>query len=417
MRLLARGRSVRLTGAPGSGRTTLLDAVVRDCAGLAPDGVVRLSGYHRTSADLLQTSSQRSTMHRCTAPRGPICSTWSSEIGAVVVLDDLEFGGTALEELLEATPECAYLIAATPDVAAPLAESHLEEVFLGGLSRSASLELLERAVDAAAHRGGGELGGRPLVRVGGTAAALRPGGGAAAAARSHCAAIRTASTQSVTPRISRPMHRCPSREGPGWDSPVGGATAGEDLSDDGPVATVPTLGEGVAPVALLAARLSESARATLRLRRRPRRRGPASGSSARPGGGHPRGRGTRRARPAAVCSRRSARSYRLAAGAVQQLAAGGYGEGAAAHAQTVAQHYAWWVGHPSVAPGRASAEADVVLAAMGALVPGSEPGHPSAAVLLARSAAPAFAAGLHWGAWERVAADRPGGGQDCRRGR
>ncbi|SCF61265.1 hypothetical protein GA0115255_100231, partial [Streptomyces sp. Ncost-T6T-2b] len=36
VRLLARGRSVRLTGQPGSGRTALLDAVAADCADLAP---------------------------------------------------------------------------------------------------------------------------------------------------------------------------------------------------------------------------------------------------------------------------------------------------------------------------------------------------------------------------------------------
>ncbi|MBK3547950.1 ATP-binding protein, partial [Streptomyces sp. MBT60] len=53
VRLLARGRSVRLTGQPGSGRTALLDAVASDCADLAPDGVVRLNGRGRTGADLL----------------------------------------------------------------------------------------------------------------------------------------------------------------------------------------------------------------------------------------------------------------------------------------------------------------------------------------------------------------------------
>lgn len=80
----------------------------------------------------------------------------------------------------------------------------------------------------------------------------------------------------------------------------------------------------------------------------------------------------------------------------------GYADDSAGHALTTAQHYAWWAGHPSVAPERAAAEADAVLAAMSALVPGSEAGHPSAAVLLARSAAPAFAAALHWSAWERA---------------
>ena len=53
VRLLARGRSVRLTGPAGSGRTALLAAVAEDCADLAPDGVIRLSGYHRTVGDLL----------------------------------------------------------------------------------------------------------------------------------------------------------------------------------------------------------------------------------------------------------------------------------------------------------------------------------------------------------------------------
>lgn len=47
-------------------------------------------------------------------------------------------------------------------------------------------------------------------------------------------------------------------------------------------------------------------------------------------------------------------------------------------------------------------EADAVLASMSALVPGDQGEHPATAVRLARAAAPAFAAGLHWGAWERT---------------
>src|SRR4051812_35334052 len=53
VRLLARRRSVRLPAPAGSGRTSLLDIVAEDCADLAPDGVIRLSGIHRTASELL----------------------------------------------------------------------------------------------------------------------------------------------------------------------------------------------------------------------------------------------------------------------------------------------------------------------------------------------------------------------------
>lgn len=147
VRLLSRGRSVRVTGPSGSGRTRLLDAVATACADLAPDGVIRLSGYHRTSADLLYAlfaAVYRAPQHR---PDRPEMLRMVADIGAIVLLDDLEFGGAALDELLDATPECAFLIAATPDVAAPSAGSHLEEVFLGGIGRGGCGRLLERAVD------------------------------------------------------------------------------------------------------------------------------------------------------------------------------------------------------------------------------------------------------------------------------
>ncbi len=147
VRLLARGRSVRLTGPSGSGRTALLDAVAEECADLAPDGVVRLCGSHRTPEELLHdlfAAVYSAPLHR---PDRAGLLGLVHEIGAAVVLDDLEFGGAALDELLEATPECAFLLATTPDVAPPSPESHVEEVFLGGLGRGASLEVLERAVD------------------------------------------------------------------------------------------------------------------------------------------------------------------------------------------------------------------------------------------------------------------------------
>ncbi|CAM5444503.1 hypothetical protein SGLAM104S_02187 [Streptomyces glaucescens] len=149
VRLLARGRSVRVTGPGGSGRTRLLDTVAEDCADLAPDGVIRLSGFHRTAAELLQElfhAVHEASRHR---PERDELLEAVREIGAVVVLDDIEFGGAALDELLDATPECAFLISATPDVPAPSAESALEEVFLGGLDRAGGLELLRHAVGRA----------------------------------------------------------------------------------------------------------------------------------------------------------------------------------------------------------------------------------------------------------------------------
>ncbi|NED08995.1 ATP-binding protein, partial [Streptomyces sp. SID6648] len=96
-------------GPAGSGRTSLLDVVAEDCAGLAPDGVVRLNGHHRTADDLLHDlfhAVHHAPLHR---PDRTELRARLREVGAVVVLDDAEFGGTALDELLDATPECAFL--------------------------------------------------------------------------------------------------------------------------------------------------------------------------------------------------------------------------------------------------------------------------------------------------------------------
>ncbi|OKK06559.1 AAA family ATPase [Streptomyces sp. CB03234] len=410
VRLLSRGRSVRLTGPAGSGRTSLLAAVASDCAGLAPDGVVRLSGHHRTPTELLYELF--ATVHRAPAHRPDRAGLLAAvhEIGAVVVLDDLEFGGTALDELLAATPECAYLLAATPDVAAPSADSHLEEVFLSGLDRSSSLELLERGVD------------RPLTDD-----------------EANWAGDLWFESEGLPLRFVQAgallRQRDELRAGPSDDEDD------DNVFADGREAPLPSLGDGAAPVPLLASRLSESARETLRF-------AVALGGEV-PHQAH---------LPALVNDTHADAAlgellrcglltpvgtrYRLAPGVMAQLVAKGYDEGAADRAHTAAHHYAWWVGHPSVSPERAAAEADAVLAALTALVqaaadsgsggsdvsavgsafggpggsdtPGGsaglvsassadeEEGYADTAVALARSAAPAFAAGLHWGAWERA---------------
>ncbi|MFH8988499.1 ATP-binding protein [Streptomyces sp. NPDC017940] len=390
-RLLARGRSVRLTGPAGSGRTALLAAVAEDCADLAPDGVIRLSGYHRTVNDLLYdlfAAVHDAPLHR---PDRTALRELLAGIGAVVVLDDLEFGGAALEELLAATPECAFLVSATPDVPAPSPDSHLEEVLLGGIGRGSSIELLERVVgrvlsDDEANWAGDlwfESEGLPLRFV------------QAGALLRQCDRLR------ADPGAFDAYGHGTGPDGAAaFDAPFGAAGGTE--------VPLPSLADGAAPAALLASRLSASARAALRF-------AVALGGELPHPAHLPALVGDTHA-DAALCElvdcalvTPAGGHYRLAAGVRAQLESAGYADDAAANVQSAAQHYAWWSGHPSVGPERVAAEADAVLATLTALTNGPAasgtdggPGEPSAAVLLARTVAPAFAGGLHWGAWERA---------------
>lgn len=385
VRLLARGRSVRLTGPAGSGRTSLLDVVAEDCAGLAPDGVVRLSGHHRTADDLLHDlfhAVHRAPLHR---PDRTELLAHLREVGAVVVLDDVEFGGSALDELLDATPECAFLLGATPDVPAPSADSAVEEVFLTGLDRADGVELLERAAgrtltEEEANWAGDlwfESEGLPLRFV---------QAGALLRRRDRERAGADAVDEFGVFADARPDD----------DTPYDATDA-----DDVPL---PSLGEAAAPAPLLASRLSASARATLEF-------AVALGGEVPHQAHLPALVGDTHADAAlgelADCGLVSpvGSRYRLAAGVLTQLESAGYTDGLRERARSAAQHYAWWAGHPSVTPERVCAEADAVLAALAALVPATTPtaeDEDSPAVQLARTAAPAFAAGLHWSAWQRA---------------
>ncbi|WP_267714775.1 ATP-binding protein [Streptomyces sp. CoH17] len=386
VRLLARGRSVRLTGPAGSGRTSLLDVVAEDCAGLAPDGVVRLNGHHRTADDLLHDlfhAVHHAPLHR---PDRTELRARLREVGAVVVLDDAEFGGTALDELLDATPECAFLIGATPDVPAPSAESGVEEVFLPGLDRSDGVELLERAA------------GRTLTEE-----------------EANWAGDLWFESEGLPLRFVQAgaLLRRRDRERAGADAvDEFGVFADAHQSDDTPYEAteadddvpLPSLGEAAAPAPLLASRLSASARATLEF-------AVALGGEVPHQAHLPALVGDTHADAAlgelADCGLVSpvGSRYRLAAGVLAQLESAGYADDVPERARAAAQHYAWWAGHPSVTPERVCAEADAVLAALAVLVPATTPtaeDEDSPAVQLARTAAPAFAAGLHWGAWERA---------------
>ncbi|GAB2858195.1 ATP-binding protein [Streptomyces deserti] len=384
VRLLARGRSVRLTGPAGSGRTRLLDTVAEDCADLAPDGVVRLTGHHRTADDLLYDlfyAVHNAPLHR---PERDQLLESVGRIGAVVVLDDIEFGGAALDELLEATPECAFLIGATPDVPAPSAGSGVEEVVLSGLDRAAGLDLLEHAVgrrltEEEANWAGDlwfESEGLPLRFI---------QAGALLRQRDRLRAGTGAVGEFGVFEDARP------------DDAAYDAAAGDDVP-------LPSLGEAAAPAPLLASRLSASARATLRF-------AVALGGEVPHQAHLPALVGDTHADAAlgelAACGLVSpvGSRYRLAAGVLTQLEAAGYADDVQEQARAAAQHYAWWAGHPSVTPERVCAEADAVLAALTVLGPTTTPpaeGEESTAVALARTAAPAFAAGLYWSAWERA---------------
>ncbi|MFF5704799.1 ATP-binding protein [Streptomyces sp. NPDC012794] len=369
VRLLGRGRSVRLTGPAGSGRSTLLDAVAADCADLAPDGVVRLSGHGRQQpAELLHTLYTTVYDTRDERPDRTRLLAGVAGIGAIVLLDDLELGGPALDELFRATPECAYLLAATPDTKAPSDDAHLEEVFLGGLGRADCLRLLEAATGRALTDE--ETAWAEDLRFASEGLPLRFVQAAALLRQRDELNDTAAADEDEEPGVFEERPRDPSH------------------------VPLPTLAQAAAPAGLLASRVSESARAALRTA--------CALAGELPHHAHlPALVGDTHA-DAAVAELLGCGlitpvgpRYRLAEGVARQLEEAGYGETAAEEARTAARHYAWWTGHASVTPERVAAEADAVLAALaGADV--------VAAVLLARTAAPALAAAPYWEAWQRV---------------
>ncbi|MGW0855651.1 ATP-binding protein [Streptomyces sp. NPDC002690] len=301
-------------------------------------------------------------------------------IGAVVVVDDLEFGGAALEELLDATPECAFLFGTTPDVAA---DTELDEVSLAGLSRAAATDLL------------GRVAGRPLTDE-------ESNWSGDLWFESEGLPLRFVQAGALL-RQRDQLREIPEdfdEYGAFEERPAGALPVPlVPVTDD--EVPLPSIGEAAAPALLLASRLSEAAREALRY-------AVALGGEVPHQAHLPALIGHTHADAAlgelagvGLLSPAGSR-YRLAAGVQVQLELGGYAEGAEHRALTVAEHYAWWVKHPSVTPARAVAEADAVLAAMAVLLPGGSPEAAPVVVRLARSAGPAFAAALHWGAWEKA---------------
>lgn len=424
IRLLARGRSVRVTGASGAGRSSLLDSVANACGDLAPDGVLRLSGYRRSAADLLQDFYALVHSGEGYRPDRAELLTLLANIGAVVILDDLEFGGSALEELLAAAPECAFLMAATPDVPAPAADSAVEEVFLSGLSRSACIDLLHLsagrrlAEDETAWAADlwFESEGLPLRFVqAGALLRQRDAMRLPAEPPEWDDSVWENGAPGTAAPLSLELPDLTGFDGPTDESaPAGpqdatGDLAAPDARDTAAVPAralpasevpLPSLAESAAPADLLASRLSEAAREALAFAvaldgecphpsHLPALVGDTHGDAAL-------GELTSVGLAVPVASH-----FRLAAGVAQQLASGLRADGELSEIQshTAAVHYTWWSGHPSVTPERAAGESEAILCAMAACRDG---GNASAAVLLARTVAPVFAAALHWGAWERA---------------
>ncbi|MBB0232149.1 DUF3151 family protein [Streptomyces calidiresistens] len=267
-------------------------------------------------------------------------------------MDDLEFGGSALDDLLAATPECAFLFVTATD-APPVGDgSRVEEVPLTGLAPAAAVDLVERTA------------GRPLT------AAEREG-----AARHRAAADGLPLRLVQYGSLLRERGNAPA-----------GATEEAEPATDAP------------PAVELAALLPEGAREILSL-------GLALGGTL-PGlaqipaltgdhdasahldlltrGGLVTGTGDHR---------------RLAPGVVEDLADTDLAGGGAARVDIALGHYQWWLEEGRADPARAVAELDALLAVIRA---GQRAGLHEAVAELTRVAAPRAAVSLRWGLWERM---------------
>jgi hypothetical protein len=420
--MLLEGRSVRLVGSSGSGRSVVLDAVATACSGLAPAGVVRLTGYARTSADLLQDLFAATHHAPGYRPGRALIPALLRNLCAVVVIDDVEFSGDALEDLLAAAPESAFLLTSDPATAtAPPLGSRLEDTRLPGLSRQSSLALLARlagrSLDETERAWAVDLWfeseGLPLRFVQAAAllrhreaaieamAAGLPGPEWLGPASSDTGVELLAPAEAdrpqppgsgSSPRSELELTRQPTQGG--FD-----AYLSQRGQDDEPIpdpVPLPSVAESAAPAVRISRGLSTAARRTLRL-------ATALGGEC-PSAPHlpaliDVGQGEEALAElveAGLAAPVGGHHHRLVQGVTARLAQEWPDEDAAREA---AQHFTWWTGHASVTEAQIAAEAEVLLAAMHA---DREAGRHQQVVLLARATAPAFALALRWGAWERA---------------
>ncbi|RAJ41449.1 hypothetical protein K353_03210 [Kitasatospora sp. SolWspMP-SS2h] len=390
---LRAGRSVQLLGQAGSGRSALLAAVAEAAGELAPDGVVRLSGYRRTTADLLQDLFAATHQAPDFRPDREQLAELLAGVAAVVVIDDVEPSGEELEELLAAAPECAFLLAALPDTPPSPPGSRLRDHLVAGLSRPACLTLAAR------------LAGRPLDEAERAWAVdlwfeseglpLRFVRAAALLRQRDVTVDALIAAQEDRRSVFGSVHE--------YELPRDPAELERELRRQVPL---PSVGESAAPARRLVQGLSESARLVLRL-------------ALALGGECP----TAPHLPALV-------DVGLGESALQELVETGLAVSVGGHhrltegvldallpeveadgnglpapfapdgiAHGAAEHLAWWVGHASVSTRQVAAEAEVILAV---LLAERDADRPAEVLRLARAAAPALALSLRWGAWERA---------------
>ncbi|MFJ2575771.1 ATP-binding protein [Kitasatospora aureofaciens] len=380
--LLAEGRSIRLVGQAGSGRSALLSAVAEAAADLAPGGVVQLCGHRRTTADLLQELFAATHHAPGYRPDPGQLAAHLADVGAIVVIDGAEPAGAGLEELLAAAPRCAFLISVEPSSSVLPAGSRLQDHPVAGLSRGACLALAAR------------LAGRPLdVAEKAWAVDLWFESEGLPLRFVQAAALLRQRDVSVDALVAAEEDRLD----------VFGAIA-EPAHDPDPAVRenalrrtvpLPSVAETASPAVRLAEGLSEPAQAVLRL-------AVALGGECPTAPHLPalidvgQGESALAELADAGLAVSIGGHHRLTAGALELLAphwpARGCVDGAA-------QHFAWWVGHSSVSLPQIAAEAEVLI---GVLLADRTAGRHEAVVRLARAAGPALALSLRWGAWERV---------------
>ncbi|MFF9643938.1 ATP-binding protein [Kitasatospora aureofaciens] len=380
--LLAEGRSIRLVGQAGSGRSTLLSAVAEAAADLAPGGVVQLCGHRRTAADLLQDLFAATHHAPGFRPDPGQLAAHLAGVAAVVVIDEAEPTGAELEGLLAAAPGCAFLISVAPDSPPLPADSRLRDHLVAGLSRAACLTLT------------GRLAGRPLdVAEKAWAVDLWFESEGLPLRFVQAAALLRQRDVSVDALVAAEEDRRDVFGAVDEPAPDPDPAIREDALRR--TVPLPSVAESASPAVRLAEGLSEPAQAVLRL-------AVALGGECPTAPHLPalidvgQGESALAELADAGLAVSIGGHHRLTAGALELLAphwpARGCVDGAA-------QHFAWWVGHSSVSLAQIAAEAEVLI---GVLLADRTAGRHEAVVRLARAAAPALALSLRWGAWERV---------------